>query len=112
MRFIKKEEAKEDIKLIPDFHPVIENLKKEIDFLNQQIESLKNKDEFSKEKIDKLQKENKKYITEYSAFINDKLIEIEQLKQELHQQKSQKNQISIIKIFGIPFIKKTTKTIK
>jgi hypothetical protein len=113
MRFIKKEEAKEYIKsLEPEFHPVIENLKKEIDFLNQQIKSLKNKDEFSKEKIDKLQKENKKYITEYSAFINNKLIEIEQLKQELHQQKSQKNQISIIKIFGIPLIIKTTKTIK
>jgi hypothetical protein len=113
MRFIKKEESKEDIKsLEPEFHPVIENLKKEIDFLNQQIKSLKNKDEFSKEKIDKLQKENKKYITEYSAFINNKLIEIEQLKQELHKQQSQKNQISIIKIFGIPLIKKTTKTIK
>jgi chaperonin cofactor prefoldin len=113
MRFIKKEESKKDIKsLEPEFHPVIENLKKEIDFLNQQIKSLKNKDEFSKEKIDKLQKENKKYITEYSAFINNKLIEIEQLKQELHKQQSQKNQISIIKIFGIPLIKKTTKTIK
>jgi hypothetical protein len=113
MRFIKKQEAKEDVKsLEPEFHPVIENLKKEIYFQNQQIKSLKNQDEFSKEKIDKLQKENKKYITEYSVFINDKLNYIEQLKQELYQQKSQKNQISIIKIFGIPFIKKTTKTIK
>lgn len=107
MRFIKKEETKENIKSLYN-----ENLKQEIDFLNQQIQSLKNQDEFSKEKIDKLQKENKKYITEYSAFINDKLNHIEQLKQELHQQKSQKNQISIIKIFGIPLIKKTTKTIK
>ena len=78
----------------------------------KQIENLKNEQQFSKEKIVQLENQNKKYITEYSAFINEKLVEIEQLKQELHQQKSQKNQISIIKIFGIPFIKKTTKTIK
>lgn len=78
----------------------------------KQIESLKNQQEFSKQKIVQLENQNKKYITEYSAFINEKLVEIEQLKQELHQQKSHKNQISVIKIFGIPFIKKTTKTIK
>lgn len=77
-----------------------------------EIESLKDSLNKAGEKITELTKLNKKYITEYSAFINDKLNQIEQLKQELHQQKSQKNQISIIKIFGIPFIKKTTKTIK
>lgn len=91
---------------------IIEKYKKGYYDQEKQIESLKNQQEFSKEKIVQLENQNKKYITEYSAFINEKLIEIEQLKQELHQQKSQKNQISVIKIFGIPLIKKTTKTIK
>ena len=113
MRFIKKVENKKDLKFSEQqLDNIIEKYKKEYEFQNQQIEILKNQQEFSKEKIVQLENQNKKYVTEYSAFINDKLLEIEQLKQELHQQKSQKNQISIIKIFGIPFIKKTTKTIK
>lgn len=121
MRFIKKEEAKiEPIpnKPFPTFvqkessEKIIQDLKLVIDFQNNQIESLKNQQEFSAEKIQKLANENKKYVAEYSAFIHDKLKEIEELKKELHKQQSQKNQISIIKIFGIPLIKKTTKTIK
>jgi hypothetical protein len=90
----------------------IENYKKEILEKEKNIESLKNSLEESGEKIIELTKLNKKYVSEYSAFINEKLFEIEQLKQELHKQQSQKNQISVIKVFGIPLIKKTTKTIK
>lgn len=109
----KKEEEKEDLKFSQQqLDNTIEEYKKAYYDQEKQIESLKNQQEFSKQKIVQLENQNKKYITEYSAFINEKLVEIEQLKQELHQQKSQKNQISIIKIFGIPFIKKTTKTIK
>lgn len=103
----------EDLKFSEElFDNIIEKYKQAYYDQEKQIKSLKNQQEFSKEKIVQLENQNKKYITEYSAFINEKLIEIEQLKQELHQQKSQKNQISVIKIFGIPFIKKTTKTIK
>lgn len=109
----KKEEEKEDLKFSEEqLDNIIDKYKKAYYDQEKQIENLKNEQQFSKEKIVQLEHQNKKYITEYSAFINEKLVEIEQLKQELHQQKSQKNQISIIKIFGIPFIKKTTKTIK
>lgn len=109
----KKEEEKEDFKFSQQqLDNTIKEYKKAYYDQEKQIESLKNQQEFSKEKIVQLENQNKKYVTEYSAFINEKLIEIEQLKQELHQQKSQKNQISVIKIFGIPFIKKITKTIK
>jgi hypothetical protein len=90
----------------------IENYKKEILEKEKNIESLKNSLEESGEKIIELTKRNKKYIAEYSEFINEKIAVIEDLKKQLHQQQSEKNQISIIKIFGIPFIKKTTKTIK
>lgn len=107
------ETKKEDLKFSQQqLDNTIKEYKKAYYDQEKQIESLKKQQEFSKEKIVQLENQNKKYITEYSAFINEKLVEIEQLKQELHQQKSQKNQISIIKIFGIPFIKKTTKTIK
>lgn len=109
----KKEEEKEYLKFSQQqLDNTIKEYKKAYYDQEKQIESLKKQQEFSKEKIVQLENQNKKYITEYSAFINEKLIEIEQLKQELHQQKSHKNQISVIKIFGIPFIKKTTKTIK
>ena len=69
----------------------IENYKKEILEKEKNIESLKNSLEESGEKIIELTKLNKKYVSEYSAFINEKLFEIEQLKQELHKQQSQKN---------------------
>lgn len=106
-------DVKEDLKFSQQqLDNAIKEYKKAYYDQEKQIESLKNQQEFSKQKIVQLENQNKKYITEYSAFINEKLVEIEQLKQELHQQKSQKNQISVIKIFGIPFIKKTTKTIK
>lgn len=64
------------------------------------------------DKYTDLEQRNKKYITEYSTFINEKLEVIEDLKKQLHQQQSEKNQISVIKVLGIPLIKKTTKTIK
>lgn len=74
---------------------------------------ISNKDlQFYKEKYEDLEQRNKKYIAEYSAFINEKLEVIEDLKKQLHQQQSEKNQVSVIKVLGIPLIKKTTKTIK
>jgi hypothetical protein len=90
----------------------IENYKKEILEKEKNIESLKNSLEESGEKIIELTKLNKKYIAEYSEFINEKIAVIEDLKNQLHKQQSEKNQISIIKFLGIPIIKKTTKTIK
>lgn len=90
----------------------IEESKKEILEKEKNIESLENSLEKYEEKIIELTKRNKKYITEYSAFINEKLEVIENLKKQLHQQQSEKNQISVIKVLGIPLIKKTTKTIK
>jgi hypothetical protein len=74
---------------------------------------ISNKDlQFYKDKYEDLELRNKKYIAEYSEFINEKIAEIEDLKNQLHKQQSEKNQISIIKFLGIPIIKKTTKTIK
>ena len=85
---------------------------KEIQNLTNKIES-SNKDlENYKEKYEDLEKRNKKYIAEYSAFINEKLEVIEDLKKQLHQHQSEKNQVSVIKVLGITLIKKTTKTIR
>jgi len=74
---------------------------------------ISNKDlQFYKDKYEDLELRNKKYIAEYSEFINEKIAVIEDLKNQLHKQQSEKNQISVIKFLGIPLIKKTTKTIK
>jgi len=102
-----------ELEQIPSFARNFKSIhEKEIQNLTNKIETSNEELENFKEKYNDLEQRNKKYIAEYSEFINEKIAVIEDLKNQLHQQQSEKNQISVIKFLGIPLIKKTTKTIK
>lgn len=113
------EEANKDLETFQDeqikIKEAIDNLSKINDSLekqNNQLLSEKNKLELTLKKqveehdkrFDELVKKNNLNVTEYSNFINEKLVEIADLKNKLLKE----NKIVCYKIFGITIFKVTT----
>jgi hypothetical protein len=82
-----------------------DNLEKENNKLLSELESkLQNQVEEHNIRFDEVVKDKNNYIKEYSNFINEKLIEIADLKNKLLKE----NKIVCYKIFGITIFKVTT----
>jgi predicted nucleic acid-binding Zn-ribbon protein len=100
-----KEQSIEIKKAMDELFKINDNLEKENNKLLSELESkLKNQVEEHNIRFDKVVKDKNNYIKEYSNFINEKLIEIVDLKNKLLKE----NKIVCYKIFGITIFKVTT----